>query len=40
VLGVKGGNQLRMSVEEPKSVPVNREEIFEHIEGDRALPRE
>jgi carbon storage regulator len=40
VLGVKGGHQLRVGVEEPKSVPVNREEIFERIKGKLALPRE
>jgi carbon storage regulator len=36
VLGVKG-NQVRLGVEAPKSVPVHREEIFERIKRDRAL---
>jgi carbon storage regulator len=39
VLGVKG-NQVRLGVEAPKSVPVHREEIFERIKRDRALQGE
>lgn len=39
VLGVKG-NQVRLGVEAPKSVPVHREEIFERIKRDRALEGE
>jgi len=36
VLGVKG-NQVRLGVEAPKSIPVHREEIFERIKRERAL---
>lgn len=39
VLGVKG-NQVRLGVEAPKSIPVHREEIFERIKRERALQRE
>jgi carbon storage regulator len=34
VLGVKG-NQVRLGVDAPKSVPVHREEIFERIKHER-----
>ena len=36
VLGVKG-NQVRLGVEAPKSIPVHREDIFERIKRERAL---
>ena len=36
VLAVKG-NQVRIGIEAPKSVPVHREEIFERIKHDRDL---
>jgi carbon storage regulator len=39
VLGVKG-NQVRLGVDAPKSVPVHREEIFERIKRERAPQRE
>ena len=39
VLGVKG-NQVRLGVEAPKSVPVHREEIFERIKRERDPQRE
>jgi len=33
VLSVRG-NQVRLGIEAPKSVPVHREEIYERIHGD------
>jgi carbon storage regulator len=39
VLGVKG-NQVRLGVEAPKSIPVHREEVFERIRNERAPQRE
>jgi carbon storage regulator len=39
VLGVKG-NQVRLGVEAPKSIPVHREEVFERIRNERALDGE
>jgi carbon storage regulator len=39
VLSVKG-NQVRLGVEAPKSVPVHREEIFERIKRERGLLHE
>jgi carbon storage regulator CsrA len=37
VLGVKG-NQVRVGVAAPKSVPVHREEIFERIKAEQPVP--
>ena len=39
VLGVKG-NQVRLGVDAPKSVPVHREEIFERIKHERDPERD
>jgi len=39
VLGVKG-NQVRIGIEAPKTVPVHREEIFERIKSERDLEHE
>jgi carbon storage regulator len=37
VLGVKG-NQVRVGVDAPKSVPVHREEIYERIKREQQGP--
>ena len=37
VLGVKG-NQVRVGIEAPKSVPVHREEIYERIKREQQGP--
>ena len=38
VLGVKG-NQVRIGVQAPVSVPVHREEIFDRINQENSQPR-
>ena len=35
VLGVKG-NQVRLGIDAPKSIPVHREEVFERINEERS----
>ena len=40
VLEVKGGSQVRIGIEAPKSVPVHREEIFQRIRNEGRLERE
>lgn len=38
VLGVKG-NQVRLGIQAPKSVSVNREEVWEKVQADKAAGR-